>query len=212
MAAFGTREALHYRRDLGLNQILFPSVGPLVRLLSVQKLISYNENITQGLSLTGDLQVQGTELVLEFGLGDQNGLIEVPKMPAAWGASEIARKDGLWQATCFEAFLQPQGFTKYYEFNFALNPAWNAYEFSAYREPQPPTMTQDFKVFKMSWDGASKHLRVHLANQSGYHKFHVGLTAILQEKSGAKHYYALAHKGSKPDFHIIESFILQRGS
>lgn len=187
-------------------------MGPLVRLLSVQKLISYTTNDDQSLSLTGDLELQGVELTLEFSLGDPQDLIGVPKTQAAWGGPELVREDGLWQATCFEAFLQPWGLNKYYEFNFALSPAWNAYEFSAYREPQPPAMTHDFNLLKMSWDGTRKHLRLHLENHSGYHKFRVGLTAILQEKSGAKHFFALAHKGSQPDFHVIESFILQRGS
>lgn len=187
-------------------------MGPLVRLLSVQKLISYTENDKVSFALEADLQLQGTELVLEFSLRDPEGLFEVPKTAAAWSSGEVARQDGLWQATCFEAFLQASGQKKYYEFNFSLTPAWNAYEFTAYREPQPPKATADFVLRAMSWDPAKKLLSVRLENNSGYGKFQAGLTAILQEKSGAKHYYAVAHKGAKPDFHLPESFILQRGS
>lgn len=145
---------------------------PLVRLLSVQKLISYTskdkEKAPESFTLEGDLQVQGPELVLEFSLGDPQSLFDVPKTAATWNSSDVVRKDGLWQATCFEAFLQPSGQDKYYEFNFALNPAWNAYEFSAYREPQPPTPTADFVLKTMSWDPVRKYLRVRLENEAHY--------------------------------------------
>lgn len=156
--------------------------------------------------------MQGAELVLEFCLTDPQSLFEVPHSAATWGAGSVARRDGLWQATCFEAFLQPLGESRYYEFNFALTPAWNAYVFTGYREPQPPQTTAEFVLKAMNWEPAKKHLRVVLENHTGVTRFQAGLTAILQEKSGAKHYYAIAHKGAKPDFHLNESFILQRGS
>lgn len=178
----------------------------------MQKLISYNENDKVSFSLEAEIQSQGTELVLEYSLKDPEGLFEVPKTAASWTVSEATRRDGLWQATCFEAFLQPSGGSHYYEFNFALSPAWNVYLFAAYREPQPPQATEDFVLKSMHWEPAKKHLRVVLENKTGAKKFNAGLTAILQEKSGAKHYYAVAHKGAKPDFHLTESFILQRGS
>ncbi|MBS1972420.1 MAG: hypothetical protein JSU04_19095 [Bdellovibrionales bacterium] len=178
----------------------------------MQKLISYNANDKASFSLEADIHLTGPELVLEFSLKDPQGLFELPKTTAAWSRSQVARQDGLWQATCFEAFLQPSGQAKYYEFNFALNPAWNGYEFTAYREPQPPKATADFVLKAMSWNSEQKHLIVRFENKSGATKFQAGLTAILQEKSGIKHYYAVAHKGPKPDFHLSESFILQRGS
>jgi hypothetical protein len=178
----------------------------------VQKLISYTVNDKAGFSLEAELQVQGSELVLDFFLSDPQGLFEVPKTAAAWGSGQVTRTDGLWQATCFEAFLQPSGLKKYYEFNFALTPAWNAYEFTAYREPQPPKPTADFVLKAMSWNPGQNHFRVSLENNSGHRQFQAGITAILLEKSGTKHYYAVAHKGAKPDFHLSESFILQRGS
>jgi len=181
----------------------------------VQKLISYTENPENSFALEAELQVAKAnihaELILEFSLKDPQALFEVPKMPGSWAANQVARQDGLWAATCFEAFLQPWGSNQYYEFNFALLPAWNAYLFNAYRQPQPPKATEDFILKTMNWEPAQKSLRVVLENHSGAQKFNVGLTAILLEKSGAKHYLAVAHKGDKPDFHLNESFILQRG-
>src|ERR1700757_4395609 len=42
--------------------------------------------------------------------------------------------DGLWEHTCFEAFIAAPGVAGYYEFNFSPTLAWAAYQFSDYRE------------------------------------------------------------------------------
>src|SRR5262249_3689246 len=44
-----------------------------------------------------------------------------------------ARTDGLWQHTCFEAFVGTSLDASYYEFNFAPSTQWAAYRFSSYR-------------------------------------------------------------------------------
>ena len=44
------------------------------------------------------------------------------------------RADGLWQHTCFEAFIRPAGGAAYREFNFAPSTQWAAYGFSSTRE------------------------------------------------------------------------------
>jgi hypothetical protein len=162
--------------------------------------------------LEAELQLKGSDVYLEFILLDKEGLFEVPKTAASWSEDQVPRHDGLWNATCFEAFLNPVGTTKYYEFNFALNPSWNAYQFENYRTPQPATLTADFVLQGMSWDPLKNRLLVELQNKTPYKQFQVGLTAVLLEKAGVKHYWALAHQGSKPDFHLRESFILQRGT
>src|SRR4051794_33386983 len=51
--------------------------------------------------------------------------------PAQW-------TDGLWQHTCFEAFLRPDGDESYYEFNLAPSLHWAAYRFSGYRSGMEP--------------------------------------------------------------------------
>ena len=44
------------------------------------------------------------------------------------------RADGLWQTTCFELFLRPQGGQAYCEFNLSPSERWAAYDFPTYRE------------------------------------------------------------------------------
>ncbi|MGZ3806065.1 MAG: hypothetical protein ACXVB4_17755 [Pseudobdellovibrionaceae bacterium] len=162
--------------------------------------------------LQADLQVKGSEIYLEFALKRNAEIFALAKTPASWQGARVPRQDGLWQATCFEAFLNPVGSSKYFEFNFSLTPAWNSYQFESYRLPQPATPTEEFALQSMSWDPLKNHLLVELKNKTSYKQFHVGLTAVLLEKNGRKHYCALAHKGPQPDFHLLESFILRRGT
>src|SRR2546428_7661855 len=44
------------------------------------------------------------------------------------------RADGLWQHTCFEAFIRHESEPGHYEFNFAPSGAWAAYAFSRYSD------------------------------------------------------------------------------
>jgi hypothetical protein len=176
----------------------------------VQKLKSYESN--DKFQIESDLQIKGSDLYVEFKISDAQNLFKFPIKNETWTASTVKRENGLWQATCFEMFLMPEGSKRYYEFNFSLKPAWNAYQFETYRHPQPPAPTGDFNFRTMSWDPVGNILKVALNNKSSYRQFHVGLTAILVEKSGAKHYCALTHLGERPDFHIAKSFNLIRGS
>ena len=47
------------------------------------------------------------------------------------------RIDGLWQHTCFEAFIGIKDSSAYYEFNFSPSSEWAAYQFRAYRDGWP---------------------------------------------------------------------------
>lgn len=178
----------------------------------MQNLIPHPTTDKVSFSIQAELLVQGTELLLEFGLGQGSDLFALPSQEMAWPGGSSPRRNGLWQGTCFEAFVSPVGLEKYYEFNFSLAPAWNVYEFDGYRTPQPPKASQDFLLKSMHWNPSTKNLSVIIDNHTPYRQFQVGLTAVLLEKSGVKHYLALAHAGEKPDFHLRGSFILQRGS
>ena len=56
--------------------------------------------------------------------GDVNGIV----LPATVAPRQA---DGLWQHTCFEAFIGGQGSRAYCEFNFSPSTEWAAYGFSA---------------------------------------------------------------------------------
>ena len=168
-----------------------------------------NEN--SNFKINGNADLTNSILQFDFILKDDFQQFSQPQVSRTWSNDQIDRQLGLWNHTCFEAFLKPVGTDKYYEFNFSLKPAWMAFLFESYRFPQPPMVTNDFHMQSMNWDLATGTLTVQLLNTTQYNKFNIGLTAILEEKSGIKHYYALAHMGTKPDFHLSESFTLIRG-
>jgi hypothetical protein len=167
------------------------------------------QDIESRFSIEADVHAFAANLVFEFQLFDKSGLFEVPP---GFEVTKAERVDGLWQSTCFEAFLKPSGADHYYEFNFSLKPAWNAYRFADYREPQPPQPSMDFSLRRIHFDGVTKKLTVEIENKSSHSQFRAGLAAILLEKNGVKHYCALTHAGAKPDFHLHDSFTLLRGA
>lgn len=112
------------------------------------------------------------------------------------------RADGLWQTTCFEAFLKPAGGAPYVELNLSPSERWAAYDFAAPREgmterpmPREPdaAMRQgsSFAIF----DAAVP------AQGLPQTECVMGLTAVIEEEGGTKSYWALSHTGDTPDFH-----------
>jgi hypothetical protein len=161
--------------------------------------------------LEADLEILGHQLVFEYHLLDQEKLFELPQQNVKLQSAQIPRLDGLWQHTCFEAFLNPVGLESYYEFNFSLQPGWNCYEFTGYREPAPPKPSSDFSIQSLCWDPSAQRMQIKVENRSQFKKFRVGLTAILESKSGEKFYCATAHSGLKADFHLLKNFTITRG-
>ncbi len=117
------------------------------------------------------------------------------------------RADGLWQTTCFELFLKPQGGDSYLELNLSPSERWNAYDFAAYRWdmqerpfPREPecTMRQgsSFAIF----DAAIPVAGLPAAESA------MGLSAVIEERGGVKSYWALAHPDGAPDFHAPACF------
>lgn len=119
-----------------------------------------------------------------------------------------ARADGLWRTTCFEAFIRPGAGDAYLEFNFSPSSAWAAYRFDGYRsgmtnaDVSAPAVAvaRDGKIFSLT-------ARVDVASLRLTPSARVGVSAVLEDMSGAKTYWALAHSGDKPDFHRADAFI-----
>lgn len=122
-----------------------------------------------------------------------------------------ARADELWQHTCFEAFVRALPATAYYEFNFAPSTQWAAYRFSGYRKGKSVaseigaprfTVQSDAERYQMQASLDLNHLS-HLPTNAAWR---LGLSAVIEETSGLKSYWALAHPPGKPDFHHSDCF------
>lgn len=117
--------------------------------------------------------------------------------------------DGLWQHTCFEAFVGVDGDPAYREFNFSPSGQWACYRFGAERqrdgaaEARQRPVTPDID-WQSTPDGLSllawlplHALPVPVTDQA----WDIGLTAVVETTDGQLSYWALRHPGARPDFH-----------
>lgn len=119
------------------------------------------------------------------------------------------RADGLWQTTCFEAFLRPEGGDAYVELNLSPSERWAAYDFARTREgmaerpfPREPECTMRQGTGMAIFDAA--------VPVGGLPRLPaaLGLAAVIEEEGGVLSYWALAHPAEKPDFHHPACFAL----
>jgi hypothetical protein len=122
------------------------------------------------------------------------------------------RKDGLWQMTCFELFLasREMGGEGYRELNFSPSEAWAAYGFRSYRDGMTELALDPAPA--CSWRGGRSGMAIFdvsvPTNCLLGHSWHYGISAVIEEKSGAKSYWALHHSNpDKPDFHDPSCFV-----
>jgi hypothetical protein len=149
-------------------------------------------------------------LVLRYVVTGKIGELHLPK------PTTPARADELWRHTCFEAFVRPPAGDAYYEFNFAPSTQWAAYAFSGYRSGMrvadeigaPFIEVQkgaDIYVLQASVDLE----KVLALPRDGI--WRVGLSAVVEDSSGAISYWALKHPPGRADFHHSDCFDLDLG-
>ena len=113
------------------------------------------------------------------------------------------RADGLWQTTCFELFLRPEGGEWYLEWNFSPSRGWNAYEFESYRagmrerdvDRVPDGQVHPGSKFTL-FDVAIPRVALPAKLCA------MAITAVVEEEGGFKSYWSIAHPPQdRPDFH-----------
>lgn len=117
------------------------------------------------------------------------------------------RSDGLWQHTCFEAFIRASAGLAYFEFNFSPSLQWAAYRFDGYRsgmrvseaESDPQLGTQSGTTYYALKVLLTLDLPIDAV-------LRLGLSAVIEETNGGKSYWALAHPAGKADFHHADCF------
>jgi hypothetical protein len=147
-------------------------------------------------------------MVLSYAVTGTMSDIRLPPAAAA------ARRDGLWQHTCFEAFVRASSDGGYYEFNFAPSTEWAAYRFSGYRGGMLPVDGMDTPRIELQLAPQSCTLRAlldlsRLPDLGRQASWRLGLSALIEDSSGGVSYWALAHPPGKPDFHHADCFALE---
>ena len=130
--------------------------------------------------------------------------IPEPQAPAA--------VDGLWEHSCFEAFIGVEGDAGYHEFNFSPSGQWAAYAFSDYRVRRAWTVSLAPTIRFTQTDGYLLLEAViavaDLPPNREDKPYQLGLTAVLEANNGSRSYWALHHPEACPDFHHRAGFIL----
>ena len=171
-----------------LNLVPHPDTPPAAPGFSVWASI----DIAASLGATGTAHV-------DFGVGAPAGrfVIPPPALPQ--------RIDGLWNSTCFEAFLRPKGQVFYREWNFSPSSHWAAYDFDGYREDRADAAVTAPPYIRMEDNLTWWSVGAAFVIESGQ-RWNLGLSAVLKEKDGTKSYWALAHPPGQPDFHHDDCF------
>ena len=144
-----------------------------------------------------------TQLRFRFEVHGRIGDIILP------GPAAPLRTDGLWEGTCFEVFIRPAEFSDYRELNFSPSTQWAAYAFSAHRKgmtqaplPAPPEIDVTTGPDRLTMD-------VSLSLDLPDEPYLMAAAAVIEEPSGRKSLWALAHEGAVPDFHHPACFTLE---
>ena len=121
------------------------------------------------------------------------------------------RAEELWQHTCFEAFVGSSRDETYYEFNFAPSTQWAAYQFDGYRRGMreasgvsPPAIEVQASPERFTLQAALELDQLSSLPRDA--RWRLGLSALIEGRSGRVSYWALAHPPGKPDFHHPDCF------
>ncbi len=169
---------------------------PLLCHVATPSAIPKQLEVAAGFTAAGELQ-------LSYSLHAPLEQLRIP----AWLFPQ--RADGLWQHTCFEAFMRAGGGPNYREFNFSPSGQWQAYDFSAYRQAGACARVAAPTVFRQE-DPGGLELTCILPGDAlpGGRQLHLGLTAVIEAADGSVSYWSLRHPPGRPDFHHTHGFAL----
>jgi hypothetical protein len=122
-----------------------------------------------------------------------------------------AHTDGLWQHTCFEAFVRESGARNYVELNFSPSSEWAIYRFDDYRRGMTSIEPQHAPriICRRRENRLEADVDVHLTGLVPRADLQLGLAAVLEDLQGAISYWALAHAPGNADFHHDAGFALR---
>jgi hypothetical protein len=157
--------------------------------------------------ITGHIARRPRHLAIRFALQGQLAELEIPAP-----ADMPARRQGLWEETCFEFFLGVKDSPRYWEFNLSPAGPWNVYRFAGYRQgmaeetaftslPLSVRRRPDFLLVALELEVE----RIMAADQP----LEIGIASVIKLAGGGLIYWALIHPGPQADFHRRDSFLVE---
>jgi hypothetical protein len=159
------------------------------------------------LKINGRVDRSNGILSIEYRLhGDLTSVAILPPNPAP------TRKFGLWEHTCFEFFIGAPGEPNYWEFNLSPSGDWNVFGLEDYRQGlrAESTFTElpfkiDLQVDTLSLSGAWDLSKIIPAEC----ELAIAIATVVKFDRDEISYWALTHKGTEPNFHLRDSFIIK---
>ena len=159
------------------------------------------------LKITGNVTRRSKTLAISYAL---LGTLSELVIPAP--ADLPARRNTLWEETCFEFFLRAENSDQYWEFNLSPAGHWNIYRFKSYRlgmQKEPAFTSLPFRVRRQQ-DAFRLSLKLDLGRIIPEDQIlKVGISAVIKSINGEITYWALTHTGRQADFHRRDGFILE---
>ena len=177
------------------------------------KLVPFESAVPQDLQVHATLVWSGSgQLKLSYGVLSRHGLSDLvlPRGLIDGVQPNGVRRDGLWDTTCFEAFLGLPGEPRYWEINLAANGDWAVYSFSDYRNgrtDQSQTITPEVQLRRWHHQlrlDASLDLSAWWPPGIGPD---IALTAVLDRGDKGLSHWAISHPGERADFHQRQAFL-----
>jgi hypothetical protein len=155
---------------------------------------------------------EGRVLRMTFRMPGDTSMVELPApIDPLVKQSKSRRSDRLWEHTCFECFVRAAGGDAYYEFNFSPSQEWAAYQFNGVRQGMRNADVDCPAIVATHWANRfelSAMIVLPLEWQDLI--WQLNISAVIEEKSGTKSYWALAHPPEgPPDFHHPACFVLE---
>jgi hypothetical protein len=166
-----------------------------------------DRTVAAGWTVEGVVERAPRVLRATFRVGSPPGALIIPQR-----APEPVRRDGLWQSTCLELFVGVPGEAGYLEVNVAPSGDWNVYRFTAYREgmvPLDPAALPSREAPRGPGGALALEFSLELPEPwASAPSLELAVSAVLEGVGGEKTYWALTHRGPRPDFHRRDAFVL----
>jgi len=168
----------------------FPETGPAARLKIAGEISRVSGRLAIHYELCGNLQ----EVIIP-------GPADMP-----------ARKNALWEETCFEFFIAARDSPRYREFNLSPTGHWNVFRFAAYRKGMQEDTAFASLPFSVRRQSDALSLSLKIALDEILHRdqsLDVGISAVIKYRDGMMSYWSLSHPGPQADFHRRDAFLIE---
>ena len=157
--------------------------------------------------ITGNISRYSDTIAIDYELLGPLSKLLIPSP-----ADMPARKNSLWEETCFEFFLGVRDSDQYWEFNLSPAGHWNVYRFKAYRKEMQEERiiaTLPYSIHTRS-DALLINLELNLDRiVPAEQPLNAAISAVIKGIDGKVTYWALTHSRPEADFHRRDSFIIE---